>query len=376
MDEYISSFLMKSAKTIVASTGVVLAICMVFVAGCEDRPNLPEPNYASTLDTSYIQVYPPLGSFTNPQDVLIGNDQLLYVADTDGDRVVMMNRAGQLLSSRRILKPISLAQDTRLDLLVGGTIEVATGDTAAPFRNVAAVFRIHLFEAQHVLDTAPIDTVWTESAHPDRRFPGITVLENNDYLVVRTGPDNSSFVDPDAAIMLFSNHDVFVTPIPAFSMSAGNSILNVNKPTAIASFPGLRDFVLTQSSEGVTYAAVWMVYELSSEFDGWKLKYDPGLVEDRNVDFIRPYRYIQPEAVTIDKARRDIFVADAQLDSVFKFNNRGKLKSESFGLTRSGGSMTRPTGLTFFEKVLYVLDAPVGQPGRVLRFKLTTDFPR
>ena len=56
-----------------------------------------------------------------------------------------------------------------------------------------------------------------------------------------------------------------------------------------------------------------------------------------------------------------------------KFNNRGAFRSESFGIVRSGGSLRHPTGLAFFEKVLYVLD---GQTGEILRYRLTSDIPR
>jgi len=91
------------------------------------------------------------------------------------------------------------------------------------------------------------------------------------------------------------------------------------------------------------------------------------------VDFIRPNRYLSPVAVAIDRARRDVFVADASLDSVFKFTSRGTFKAESFGRIRSGGVMRRPAGLAFFEKVLYVLD---GESGQILRYRLSSDVPR
>jgi len=92
-----------------------------------------------------------------------------------------------------------------------------------------------------------------------------------------------------------------------------------------------------------------------------------------DVDLIRPNRYQLAVSVAIDPARRDVFVADAELDSVVKFNSRGTFKSESFGAVRSEGLMRRPTGLAFFERVLYVLDA---ERGEILRFRLTTDVPR
>ncbi len=364
---------MKSTTSI-AFCSLVLILSF---SSCEkkfDLSTLPQQGSA-TLDTAYIEISPSFGGFANPQDVLVGNDQLIYVADTyggDGNgRVVMMNLAGMVLSSRSMLHPVSLAQDSRLDLRVGGEVVAANGDTAG------AIFRIHLVsssaDSAHRLNVARIDTVWRELAQPARRFPGLTVLPDNTWLAARTGPDNSSFIDPDARVLLFGSSDVFITPVPAFATRTGSGITDINFPTGLASFPGVRDFILIQSSVGVSYSALWMQYQSTTEFEGWLPRYDPAIATDRLVDFIRPNRYVQPEGVAIDRARRDVFIADAGLDSVFKFNSRGSFKVESFGLSKSNGIMRRPTGLAFFNKILYVLD---GDQGILLRYTMTTDVPR
>ncbi len=350
-----------------------MMMSILFTAGCQDKFDLATlPQQVDILvDTAYVELEPPFGGFTQPEDLMIGNDQLLYVADTKGDRVVMLNRAGQVLSTRRMQRPIALAQDSRLDLLVGGEITLSSGDTAG------AVFRLHLVSASadsaHRLEVSPIDTVWIEYARPHRRFPGIAVFGDNSYLVVRTGTDNSSVIDPDARVLLFSGEDVFVTPLSAFATRTGSGITDINRPTSIAAFPGQKDFVLAQSSEGVSYGALWMRFEQTENFDGWLPRFDPAKPEERGIDFIRPNRYNLPEAVAIDRNRRDVFIADAGLDSIVKFNSRGAFKRESFGVVRSNGRMRQPSGLAHFEKVLYVLDR---EQGLVLRYRLSTDVPR
>ena len=247
----------------------------------------------------------------------------------------------------------------------------ANGDTAG------AIFRIHLYssfpDSAHHLEVSRVDTIWRELAKPARRFPGITVFGDNTYLAVRSGPDNSSFIDPDARVLQFDDNDVFVTPVPGLVTTVGTGIADINVPTGIASFPGVKDFVLIQSSQGVAYGAIWMTYQANADFVGWLPKYDPAVPEQRGVDFIRPNRFALPHGVAIDPSRRDVFIADAALDSVFKFNSRGSVKGESFGLIRSGGTMKNPTGIAFFQQILYVLD---GGQGLVLRFRLTTDVPR
>jgi len=351
----------------------LLAGLIGWAAGCDspmDLSTLPQQR-ASLLDTAYVAVMPPFGGFTGPRGLLLGRDQLLYVADTRGNRVVMLNRAGAVLSSRGILHPVSLAQDSRLDLLVGGELVASNGDT------VGALFRIHLVSASpdsaHRLEVSRIDTIWRELAHPRRRFPGITVLGDNSFLAARDGPDNASFIDPDARVLQFDKFDTFITPLPAFVTGSGTGIANINHPTSIAAFPNSNDFILVQSSDGVAYGALWMVYQSTSDFQGWLPRFDPAKFEDRSADFIRPSRFLLAKAVAVDPARRDVFIADAEQDSIVKFNSRGVFQGASFGRVRSEGLMRRPSGLAYFDKILYVLDE---EQGILLRFRLSTDVPR
>jgi hypothetical protein len=119
----------------------------------------------------------------------------------------------------------------------------SNGDT------VGALFRIHLVSASpdsaHRLEVSRIDTIWRELAHPRRRFPGITVLGDNSLLAARDGPDNASFIDPDARVLQFDKFDTFITPLPAFVTGSGTGIANINHPTSIANSC---HFILVQSS--------------------------------------------------------------------------------------------------------------------------------
>jgi hypothetical protein len=351
---------------------LIVLLAGLFVA-CQkefDLSTLPrQPD--TLLDTSYVELFPPFGGFAGAEDIAVGsNDGLLYVADTRAGRIVMMNRAGQIMSTRAMLHPRSIAQDLRLDLLVGGEIVAPDGDTAG------AIFRVHLVSSNqdtaHHLEKSRIDTVWRELAKPGRRFPGLTAFYDNTYIAARSGPDNSSFIDPDGRVLLFDADDRFITPVPALTTGTGSGITNIYIPTGLAAFPGVKDFLLVQSSQGVAYGAIWLQYQVTSDFVGWLPKFDPANPDQRGVDFIRPNRFLLPQAVAVDNARRDVFIADATLDSVFKFNSRGTYKAESFGFYRSGGVMKRPTGLAYFATVLYVLD---GETGQILRYRLSADVP-
>ena len=180
--------------------------------------DIPSGGNQLSQDTVFVEIYPPWGmlssgiQFNEPRAILVGNDELFYVADYGNDRVLILNAGGQVLAARSFRKPTALAQDTRLDLLVAAEVQRPNGDI------VGAIMRVHIvrdrqgnYYRHEQFATVPVETVWTESAWRDRRFTGLTVLPGNQYLAARVGPNNSSFIDPDARILLFNPGD---TPIP------------------------------------------------------------------------------------------------------------------------------------------------------------------
>jgi hypothetical protein len=366
---------------------LTLYICFAVVLffGCQEKYNINEiyekaDQYRADLqasigDTSYVEKEEWSGNFNKPRTIIYGLDQLLYVADTYNNRIVMLNQAGQVLStSQFILHPIALAQDNRLDLLVGAeTIVPTSGDT------IGVVLRLKLVPAAHNLATANIDTIWKEPARPKRRFVGIGIILNDEFLVARDGPDNSSVVDPDARVLRFKHNavtgkDLFVTPLGEFQSGAGNAITYLNHPTGLATFPNSGDFVVVQRSEGVQYSAIWMVYSHTTDFEGWLPKFDPTDPSQRT-DFVAPNRFKNAAGVAIDRIKRDIFIVDnvdTQRDSIVKFNNRGRFKSESFGTQTPGIRMKHPGGVavsgsTSEDYTLYVCDT---ENNRILLYRL------
>ncbi|MDP1677892.1 MAG: hypothetical protein Q8L88_13625 [Bacteroidota bacterium] len=355
---------------------IFFILSALFFIGCQEKfdlSTLPKITDIVTIgDTTYIEKSSWGGIFNKPTSILYGQDQLIYVTDTYNNRIVMLNQAGQILSvSRKILHPISVAQDQRLDLLVGAETIEANGDT------IGIVLRIKLVPFAHHLDVANMDTVWKEPARPKRRFTGIGVILNDEFLIARDGPDNSSFVDPDARILRFryrpdasGKKDSFITPLGELQSGAGSSITNINHPTNLATFPNSGDFIVTQSSDGIQYAAIWMVFSKTADFEGWIPKYDPSNPDQRNIDFVNPNRFQNAKGVGIDRIKRDIFIVDSQLDSISKFNSRGRLKSESFGTRTSGISLRGPSSVAVAENTLYVCDT---QNNRIVLYRLSTN---
>ncbi|TAK66350.1 MAG: hypothetical protein EPO24_01600 [Bacteroidetes bacterium] len=352
---------------------VLLFVYLFF--GCEEKfdtsqlPN-PDENF-SKRDTNYLEITPPFGGFQSPVAIIIGNDQLIYVADYDSNEVVMMDASGLILQKRKIPHPVAIAQNFKLDLYVcGETIAPNGRDT------IGAIYKISLarFDTtinnvdtsifyNHDLENAPMRIIRKEPERPRRRYVGISILPGNEFLVARTGPDNSSFVDPDNRVLIFNILDKLVTPLGELvtRASGGTAITDVNKLTGIAVFPSSFDFIAMQSNEGTAYGAIWMRYEMTPLFTGWVPKYDPAKPEQRTIDFIRPYRFVYPLAAAIDRRRSDVFIVDAALDSVVKFDRNGRFKVESFGKSKSASDalpgLENPRGIAFSNDcTLYIAD--------------------
>jgi hypothetical protein len=347
-----------------------IAAILLGVYGCSEKYPIEPLNVLQRTpykigDTSYIEITPPLTGFQGPTAIMVGKDNILYVADTKNNKVKMLDIGGRLLYERSVLHPTALSQDYKLDLLVGCSVQQPNGDI------VAAILRIHLYSAQHDLSLAQIDTVWRETTQPRRRFVGISVMPDNTYLVARTGSENGSPIDPDTRIMRFSALDRYVTPVTDVVSGTGNGINFINQLTNITTTSNSRNFIVLQSSSGVAYGVIRMDYQDKADFQGWVPAYDPADPKNASVDLIRPFQFQYPVGVAIDNKRSDLFITDAVLDSVFKFDSRGKFKKESFGGWKTEGNLKHPQGATFYDKTLYVAD---DSAACIFRYKLSIDF--
>src|ERR1043166_2456048 len=375
-----------------------LAFALALLSGCDQRFSigplleLAKQQHRTTPvgDTSYVEIYPPWGGFESPRAIIVGNDQLIYVADYDKNEIVMLDAGGTVLKrDHSIMHPISLVQNSKLDLYVGAETIAPNGiDTIGAiyriFRGrfdttyisridpvigplgdttITRVRRDTSYFADHDLPNAHRRVVLQEPGRPHRRYPGIGILPGTAYLVARTGPDNTSFVDPDTRILRFNRGDTLITPLGDLVTrpSGGTAITDIRYVTGIMVFPASSDFILTQSTDGVVFGAIWMTFTNTIDFQGWLPRYDPANGAQRSTDFIRPYMYQNASAVAYDKKRREIFIVDSKLDSVLKFNQKGQFRAESFGqtVTSSGQfpGLNSPMGVAFSNDcTLYIAD--------------------
>ena len=108
-------------------------------------------------DTVYIKLNPEWPGFNHPEDIIIGREPLVYVADTDNDQIIMLNLDGQRLGSKTIKHPVAIAQDYTLNLLVCGQFDTL-GQT------FSAVYKIDLVASNHDLESAPVKRILPQLA--------------------------------------------------------------------------------------------------------------------------------------------------------------------------------------------------------------------
>jgi hypothetical protein len=323
-------------------------------------------------DTTYIPQTPIITGFNEPLDIHMGNEPLIYVADRLNNRIVQLDIAGGLVSySNFILRPKKITQDRNYDLLV----VASTIDTIPPniLDTVDAVFRFKLMQNGGILSGVQ-PTIVFKSNQPTPipgdhgNFTGIAAHQDNYYLVTRSGPNNSSLIDPDNAIFRIDKYDN-TYPVPerlsGFEV-LGQGLLSLQKISSITTFTyNNRDLIYTQNSPDAVFKVQWAVYDYEEGI------YLPKFTPQSSVDLLRNGLFTSPEDITIDYSG-NIYVVDSYKDSLYKFSNLGKLKSESFGGT--GSSLTqfiRPSGVAFFNKTLYICDTG---NNRILRFILSIDI--
>lgn len=348
----------------------------LYSIGCSDKLDLTQFDTSSggnnaTGDTVYIQISPSWEGFNHPSDLIVGNEPFIYVADTDNDRIVMLNIAGQVLGTRTIKKPVAIAQDYRLNLIVCGQFDttLTTGET----KTFSAVYKLNMVAAGHHIENAPIARLLPRSIDlnkPLRTYTGVTAFSDNTFFVSRTGPENSSFVDPDNSILIFSPKslitgalgDTLIGRVPNIE-PLGTGLVSAYNITSIRSInkKGNKDFIITLNGKGNSFKAQWLTYVETTEKSGYESK-----LQASDSPFMTINKFALPMGSTVDYYG-NIYVADAAKDSVYKFNSFGE-ELQSFGGKEIFNS---PHSVAWFDKTLYVADT---YNNRIARFVLSTEL--
>ena len=353
-----------------------LVVLSVYLTGCEEArfpvDALPQGNVNTRIgDTVYVQQHPAWTGFNHPQSIIVGNEPFIYVADTDNDRIVMLDLSGRVIGySQAIKRPVALTEDKRLQLLVCAQFDTLLPGKTSP-TTFGAIYRIDLVSGNHNISSIKPRRVFFEPSDSTRRYSGIASLYNNQYYVCRNGPKNEiTRIDRDIAIILFSEDDQLLSPVTTSFSPDGTGLLSLSNLSAIAAMPTSRtvEFVFCQTGDRSLYKVQWIRLVAEGMTTNFLSKFYPSV--DGDIDFLKLNRFVRPAGVTLDPAG-NLFVVDAAKDSLYRFSSRG-MERYSFGGTGSGERQFRePYGVAYFDKTLYVADRG---NNRIVRFKLSSDL--
>ncbi|MEM7659584.1 MAG: hypothetical protein AAF399_25945 [Bacteroidota bacterium] len=389
----------------------LLLILLPLVAGCEgffgrktSTDFLAEPVF-DTRTVAYVPIQPVWDDLDRPVDIIAGWDELIYVADGGREEIIAFDQAGGELGRFPIPGLQAIAQDRRLDILAAGV-----RDTIINGREfvLPAIYRLSLDKTgDYGLNNATITRIIThpfyfKSGTPTgsdslASFTGIAPLANNWYYLSRNGLSNSAnqFGGPDDAVLLFNDQDEYISPV-AVSTNLGLFRDYFIKPSSIATFaqppqsPAINDrgdFLFTSVGENNLLKVQLIRFQESDFGSSYLVENLPVGDTSKAEGFLyEPNRFTRPMDVSIaGDATNYFFVVDAEADSLYQFNRLGyeganpppganttKTLKVSFGGTGNGLTQFRePMGVAYLDQIVYVADAG---NGRILRFRLTTDF--
>jgi len=352
----------------------ILFLCLLVIGCKEDITDISEFEAENSKgtdsklnDTLYIQINPvwDYQGFKNPQDIIIGREQFVYVADTDNDRIVMMNLDGQVLGTRNVKRPVAIAQDHQLNLIVCAQFDTTIDAVQKTF---SAVYKIKMYNAGHNISSAAMIRLLPKTSvdlvKANRSYTGVCVFADNSFYIARTGPNNP-VIDPDNSILMYRHKrwfdsDTLVGRVPLLEPE-GSGLMSVYNVSSLTSFNKKNSDIIVSITGNNSFKTQWLQYVSSNEFTGYVNKLSPF-----STDLMSVNRFQKPEGVTIDNAG-NIYIADAVKDSVFKFNSSGD-ELQSFG---GAGVFKEPYSVAHYDRTLFVADKG---NNRILRFILSTEL--
>ncbi|MGB0403365.1 MAG: hypothetical protein ACPGEG_04655 [Salibacteraceae bacterium] len=401
---------MRISTFIIALFSLLLCSCEGFFGDKTDLDFIDKPVYQGR-DIAYVPLQPVLDNFVRPTQIMAGYDQLIYVVDEGTSEIVSMDVSGRELQRIFVQDLTTISQDRALDILAIGTID--TVGSSGESLKLSCIYRINQKKGNlvglkygspkpvivHPYYTGNNNAV---STHQNVKFTGVACLSDYSYYITRSGPNNNPLQlgGPDDAVLavfpsLDGIKDSRVSPISVQTSSgfetdyfvSPSAITTLAKPPQDPSISTSRDFVYTSIDANLTLKTQYIKYEENLDGGIYSLKeLASGDTSKADGFLYEPQKFKNPASVTIAGDRTNyIFVVDSEKDSLFQFTNEGYegVNPPAFSADRKqincsfggrGTSLSQfnsPTGVTYLDQIVYVADAG---NGRVLRFKLTTDF--
>ncbi|MCI4668335.1 MAG: hypothetical protein MRZ79_09365 [Bacteroidia bacterium] len=395
---------------------VILLPLILLSLGCENFFGektkidfLDEPNFEES-EIGYVPILPVWDDMEYPVDIIVGWDELIYIADSVAEEIISYDQAGNELGRFKIPGLIAIAQDRSLDILASGTLDtVIVRDTFT----LPTIYRLDLNKTgtggyglkNAFIENKIVHPFYFKTGIPDPTdeevsFRGMAPLGLGDFYVSRNGPDNTTiqFGGPDDAILLFNAQDELVSPVSIVT-SIGTFRDFFKKPQGISSMiqPPQGNIALNQLEVQDFYYTsidpdnVLRVQKVILTFGNFGANFEtaPLIVGDSSIGdgfLLEPFKFERPVDVTVaGDGTNYVWVVDQAKDSVFQFSGTGiegvnppavfntdRNIRVSFGGRGEGLSQfDNPRAVTYDNEILYVAD---GGNGRILRFRLSSDF--
>ena len=400
----------------------IALLFVLFVSMACDQEKLPLPvsNITPTSfganDTSYIELFPVWNSehlrysLNQPQDIIIGPDGLIFLADKGNNHILTLTKAGDIvnrdgLGSLKISHPQNLAIDSRLNLFMTNQSDTLYGwnqylnsiaidkvaesgtfyDTESQETVTMTIFEYSLQVAQGNTSLQPQELNYTDDASVIQKvkqiYPVFVAQESgSQFNGVSAGPYGQFNV-----YISESTHDkiIQIQLIPQrIVMTANGTLLYqhrglyINNPVSFGSGAGTADdpySLLTDRDGNLYFSQLGGNFRVQKLFQG---SYNPAYVLYQH-DIMDLNRFNTPYDLALDD-NENLFVVDAASKSVSKFDNSGQNAGNLLPLGDKGLAVTEfdnPRGIMVSENIVYVVES--GQ-NRIRRFQYSvseSDLP-
>jgi len=323
---------------------IIAALLTGIYLGCSDKiqqpGDLPDPGIYNP-DTTYVMITPVWTEadgleYNHPSDVIIGYDRSIYIADTDNNRVVRLDLAGNFIESYNVDHPTQIAQDRGLDLL-------AVTDSSTILRRdySAGGDFVEVHSEPDILLPPP----------PDNRFVSASLFG----ICASPFPDKSYYFSHyyENGILKYNATDGFVE----VQIMPGIGLGRASAPTGINAKNFNGDFYLCYTSGQATFSI--QVINLSTE--------QPLIPDTSNMNIYRN-TLTGHKDITMD-ALGNIYVTMASASEIWKYDRHGNYVLR-FGQNGIGEDLLdNPRGIDAYQNYLYVADR---NNNRVVRFEAST----
>jgi hypothetical protein len=381
----------------------VTVSCQGFFGEKTDLSIIDAPEFQAR-NVAYVPIQPIISGFVSPTDVVIGFDELIYVVDSGAQEIIAYDQAGREQGRTTVPGVTKMVQDRQMNILAIGTFDTTINGSDY---TLSTIYRLDLDgnAGYGIANAKVINKVVNpfyfktsfSTLDAEVRFTSIDATGDNDYYVTRQGPrTNANAVGgADDGVILFDYTDEYVSNI-FISTNSGffrdyfknpTCLVTYSKPRQGPSVSESRDFFVAMAEPSIPIK-VQSIKFLESDFGS---SYEVELLNFRDTaeadDFLyRPGRFTNPvDATLTGDGTNYLFVVDQAKDSIFQFTTKGleginppagssekKNIIASFGGTGvSATQFNQPSAVAYFNTILYVADRG---NGRLLRFKLTTDF--